>query len=225
MPLQGVIFDLDGTLADTLPICISAFQTVFSTYLGKSYSDDEVRATFGPSEEGVLLRLMPDAWPETLEAYLRAYEADHHSCAAPFPGIDRALRILGDRGVRLAVVTGKGPHTAEISLRRTGISSAFEIIEAGSPDGGFKPKSIQKVLDRWGYPPETVAYVGDTPRDMRDARQTGLLAIGAAWASTATVQPPPAGEAQLFFTTVGSFIDWIDGATQATGPGTPRKAS
>jgi pyrophosphatase PpaX len=215
--LKGVIFDLDGTLADTLPICILALQQALAAYTGKHFTAAEVRATFGPSEEGVLLQHIPDRWTEALDTYIQAYEAEHYTCTAPFPGITEALALASSRGVKLAVVTGKGPRSAVISLRQIGLQGHFDLVEAGSPDGPVKPKSIQKVLGRWGLPPAGVAYVGDTQQDMRDALAAGLIPIGAAWAATATVQPPSQDDAHLVFTTVDDFILWIDGATKRPG--------
>jgi phosphoglycolate phosphatase-like HAD superfamily hydrolase len=59
MSLQGVIFDLDGTLGDTLPVCFAAFRETFRHYLGREYSDREIRAMFGPTEEGIIQRMIP----------------------------------------------------------------------------------------------------------------------------------------------------------------------
>ena len=108
MKLRGMIFDLDGTLADTLPVCFAAFREVFRNYLGRDYSDQEIRAMFGPSEAGILKRRVPERSEEALADYLGAYERHHRMCPEPFPGIREILERLGRHGVRLAVVTGKG---------------------------------------------------------------------------------------------------------------------
>ena len=55
-PLRGVIFDLDGTLADTLPVCYAAFRAAFHRYVPeRTFSDAEITSFFGPNEEGVIL--------------------------------------------------------------------------------------------------------------------------------------------------------------------------
>ncbi len=59
MPLRGVIFDLDGTIADTLPVCFAAFREVFQDALGRDYSDQEVRAMFGPASESLHRSSLP----------------------------------------------------------------------------------------------------------------------------------------------------------------------
>ena len=57
--IRGVIFDLDGTLGDTLPVCYRAFARVLGRRLGRPFSDTEIHSMFGPSEEGILARLCP----------------------------------------------------------------------------------------------------------------------------------------------------------------------
>jgi phosphoglycolate phosphatase-like HAD superfamily hydrolase len=103
MSLQGVIFDLDGTLGDTLPVCFAAFRETFRRYVGREYSDREIRAMFGPAEEGILQDLLADRWEEGLRHYLDAYRAAHAQCPAPFPGISDVLGGLKQRGVPMAI--------------------------------------------------------------------------------------------------------------------------
>lgn len=209
MKLRGVIFDLDGTLADTIPICISAFRDTVVGAGGRSYTDDEVTALFGPSEEGMLRHALAERWEEAMPSYLRLYERAHDACTEPFAGIDAVLRTLHSRGILTAVVTGKGPHSAEISLRRLGLLPYFDLVEAGSPDGPIKPAAIRRVLDRWGVPPAEVAYVGDHPHDMDAATEVGMVGLGATWAATAVLRADPSPAATHTFATVDTFAEWI----------------
>jgi beta-phosphoglucomutase-like phosphatase (HAD superfamily) len=59
MPIKTIIFDLDGTIADTLPLCIAAFKKSIEPLLGKEVSEQQIIATFGPSEEGTIRKLIP----------------------------------------------------------------------------------------------------------------------------------------------------------------------
>jgi beta-phosphoglucomutase-like phosphatase (HAD superfamily) len=59
MKIEAVIFDLDGTIANTLPLCIAAFRKSIEPLLQASISDEEIIATFGPSEEGTIRKLIP----------------------------------------------------------------------------------------------------------------------------------------------------------------------
>jgi phosphoglycolate phosphatase-like HAD superfamily hydrolase len=211
MRLRGMIFDMDGTLCDTLPLCIGAFQHVFTELLGRSYSTEEVLAMFGPSEEGMIRRLIPEGYEPVVAEFLSEYDRLHEGHRIAFPGIERALELLRERGVVLGVVTGKGADSAAISFRHLGTEGYFDVVQAGSIEGGVKPESIRKVLARWGLPPGEVAYVGDSPSDMADAIEVGVIPLGAGWAATSTVQDPACCGAAVTFESVESFIEWIKG--------------
>jgi HAD superfamily hydrolase (TIGR01549 family) len=221
MKLDGVIFDLDGTLGHTLPVCCLAFRRAFRAFLGRDLSDAEITAQFGPSEEGIVQRLVPDRWEACLETYLREYERAHAAHATAFPGIDAALRSLRRRGVRLAIVTGKGPHSAAISLNYLGLAQAFDLVETGSPNGAVKSAAIRRVLRRWGASPDRVAYVGDAVSDIEAARAAGVISLAAAWAPTASVERLKAWEPRAIFESVERFIGWIEANVGADG-GEPR---
>jgi pyrophosphatase PpaX len=210
MQLKGIIFDLDGTLTDTLPLCVQAFRHVFDTLLHRHYTDQDIIAMFGVSEEGMIRALMPDDWQRGVAAYLAEYERLHDHSAQVFPGIEDALRLLQHRGTRMAVVTGKGAGSAAITLQRLGLAPYFPLVETGSPDGPIKPIGIRTVLAQWRMAACDVAYVGDAPYDMRASADVGVLPVGAAWADTATVtlgnDPPPAA----LFTSVAHFRQWLE---------------
>ncbi len=209
MTLRGVIFDLDGTLADTLPICITAFRQALHEFTGRDYTDGEITAQFGPSEEGVFLHETPERAQEAVQLYWKAYEQAHESVREPFPGILDALQFLHERHICVAVVTGKGPHSAAISLRLLGLTSQFDIVEAGSPQGVIKPQAIGKVLAEWQLPPTAVAYVGDATADVTSARQAGVIPLAAAWAPTADYEALCAMEPEETFRTVEDLITWV----------------
>ena len=209
MRLRGLIFDMDGTLCDTLPACIAAFQHVFYRYLGRRYGKEEVLAMFGPSEEGMIRRLISEGYEPAVEEFLAEYERLHQGRSITFPGIERALEMLRARGIVLGVVTGKGAASAAISFRYLGLERYFDIVQAGSVDGGVKPESMRRVLARWKLPPGEVAYVGDSPSDMRDAIEVGVIPLGAGRAHTSTVQDPTCCGAQLTFDSVDRFCEWI----------------
>jgi HAD superfamily hydrolase (TIGR01509 family) len=207
--LRGVIFDLDGTLGDTLPATFAAFRAVFRSRLGIEFHDTEIRAMFGPDERGVFRLRIPDSAEQAHEEFLLAYEREQTSEAAPFPGIVDLLDTLRDRGVACAVVTGKGAQSAALSLRLLGLEAYFPIVEAGSPDGAVKPAAMRRVLDAWGLPPERVAGIGDAPSDIRAAKATGMIALGAAWAATADASALRALEPAAVFESVTQARSWL----------------
>ncbi|OGO35199.1 MAG: hypothetical protein A2W35_10845 [Chloroflexi bacterium RBG_16_57_11] len=209
MKLRGMIFDLDGTLADTMEICLQAFQETLKYYNGKTISLQELFALFGPSEEGILRRLLPDYGPEAYRYFLASYERFHQTCARPFPGVEALLDHLRSLGLSIAIATGKSAETAEISMRILGLASRVERLETGFIDRGDKPELIRRVLENWEIPPELVAYVGDIPTDLEAAEQAGVLPVGAAWAKTSSLRQAKLRDRWIVFTRVEDLATWI----------------
>src|SRR5436190_23241271 len=99
-PLRGIIFDLDGTLANTLPVCYVAFRHAYRKFTGRHYTDAEIAALFGPSEEGSLHQVIPERWEEGLQVFLEEYERAHALCTSPFTGVIGLLDYLREQNIR-----------------------------------------------------------------------------------------------------------------------------
>lgn len=209
MAISGVIFDLDGTLADTIPVCCAAFRSAIRDHVDHEYTDAEIVALFGPSEEGIIRSITGDDWQACFDRFLTAYEDAHDRCPAPFAGIVTLLDTLRDAGIRLAIVTGKGRHSATISLRVLGLAPYFDPIETGSPKRGVKPDAIRRVLKHWNVPAGGVAYVGDAPSDMDDARASGVIPLAAAWSSTADTIALERAMPAALFRCVAALQEWL----------------
>ncbi len=209
MKRHGFIFDLDGTLLDTIPVCYIAFHKVFQKYLGREYSDKEIAALFGPSEEGIFKKLLPHCWLDALDDYLSEYEKAVRK-NAPFPGIIEALQLLKNKQYHLAIVSGKGPQSMEISLEASGLMDYFEHVITGSEQGARKPDHLRQVLRLWNMIPEEVAYIGDTAYDVQAAKEVGLLSLGALWAPTAEVEKVQKARPFKAFQDVAVLIQWIE---------------
>lgn len=207
--LHGIIFDLDGTLTDTLPLVCHAFRQAFARVLDQSYSDEAIHALFGPSEEGIVQRVAGERWQACLDAYLECYEREHDALARLFPGVEELLGWLQRRGIRLAIVTGKGPRSTAISLRKLALTRSIDEVRTGAPEGPVKPAAIREILQRWGLAPRQVAYVGDAPLDMQAAREVGVLPLGAAWAAGADAAALRAAGAAEVFSSPRALHTWL----------------
>ena len=210
--IRAVIFDLDGTIADTLPLCIAAFRKAIEPLALRSVSDDEIIATFGPSEEGTIKALIPMHYDKGIADYLHYYETMHTLCSAPFEGIPELLTALKANGIKIAMVTGKGKHSTLISLRQFGFGDLFEIIETGSPDGPRKAEGIRLILESWQLKKDTVLYVGDAPSDIVACHKVGIPVIAAAWATTAEPLKLKSLNPTEIFYSVQDFSLWLRSA-------------
>jgi phosphoglycolate phosphatase-like HAD superfamily hydrolase len=206
---QGAIFDLDGTLADTLPVSFAAFRRTLRETLGQTWTNREIRARFGPNEEGVLSGLIGQDLPDVYARFLNLYRREHRRCPGAFEGIAPLIEELREAGVRCAIVTGKGADAAAITLERIGLAGAFERVEAGAAGGAVKVECMQRVLADWKLPPARVVSVGDFPYDIRAARTVGVRALGAAWASTANPEALAEAGAEQIFSAVAELAAWL----------------
>ena len=148
-----------------------------------------------------------------IEEYFLDYRHDHRTCRRPFAGIPALLGDLRSRDIRLAVVTGKGPRSAAISLEVMGLADTFERVEAGSPQGAVKPDCMRRVVEDWGVDPAEVLSVGDAPSDVRSARTAGLPSAAAAWAATADASLLRAEQPDELFERVADLRDWVRSRT------------
>ena len=186
MKFEAVIFDLDGTLADTFPLIVAAWTAALGETLGREFSTEEVVSRFGIPDAAMLRRELNDH-PEpvieaALEKYFSHYESAHDMVQA-FEGVPQMLQALHERGVPLGVMTGKGRRPADISLRLLGWSKYFGSVVTGedvteqkpAPDGVLLAAQELKVA------PNRCAYVGDSPVDIGAGRAAGMFTIAAAW--------------------------------------------
>lgn len=208
--IKAVIFDLDGTLANTLPLCIQAFRKSVEPLINRSISDAEIIATFGPSEEGTIMTLAPNHYNKGVSDYLHFYESLHEMCPVPFDGIKEILETLKNKAVHISMVTGKGKHSTDISLKYFELTHFFEIIETGSPDGARKAEGIQIILNVLkDIKSDEVIYVGDAPSDIIASRKVGVPVVAAAWADTAELEKLKELNPDELFYAIKDFKNWV----------------
>lgn len=185
--LKAVIFDLDGTIGNTLPICIRAFEEAVSPYAGRRLTRREVVETFGLNEEGMVRAIVTDRWREALHDFYRVYESMLDG-AQLYEGIPELLDLLRQAGVRLALVTGKGAECCQVTLRHFGLEDFFSDVLTGDPGENVKAKNIRAVMERYGLKPEECFYVGDALSDIEQSQKAGLVCLSAAWDPSADLR-------------------------------------
>ncbi len=188
MSLKAIIFDLDGTLADTLPLAIEAHRAMATEVLGRRPEPDEITRFFGLCDVGIMsglfdLAIDDPALPraELLEHYRRLHPSMAPAC---FDGVPEMLQQLRDRGLRIALVSGRAEASGRLSLEYFGILDCFEWLGFGSPVQYSKTERLQAVLDAWQLQPDEAIYIGDAPSDISDSHAIGLRVINAAWSPT-----------------------------------------
>ena len=184
--LKAVIFDMDGTLGDTLTLCVESYRRCVREVTGKEPEAEEVERFFGVSDRGVLGQLLgmsPEDPKLPIEEFAKIYDEMHEQYAPePFPGVRELLRRLAARGLRLAVITGKEPYTALPTLRRYALTPMFEICLYGDPYCNVKARRMLEYTQQTGLKADEMIYVGDMPSDVEQGRLAGVRVAHAAWA-------------------------------------------
>ncbi len=183
--ILAVIFDFDGTLANTLPLCYESFRGAVKELVGREPSNEEIEKCFGPDDLGVIRLLLPqhpELHEKGKELFLQHYVARHAELADKvYPGVKEVLQALIDKGIKIAMVTGKAKESTEISLKHYGLESYFSIIGTGSPDGGIKPQKIKEVLMEMGLLAREALYVGDALSDIDACKQVPIQIASVGW--------------------------------------------
>lgn len=182
--IKAIIFDFDGTLANTLPICYYAFQNIFERFDNKELSSEEIKAMFGPSETGIIKENLLNTNKErAIELYYEKYAEHHKALVDPNHEINDLITFLKEKGLKLGIVTGKAKRSLDISLRELQMENIFDVIITG--DDVIKPKphpeGIHKALSRLNVKNNEAMFIGDSDADIEAGIQAKVFTVGVQW--------------------------------------------
>ena len=188
MKLKSLIFDMDGTLLDTLDIISRTNNEVLSLHGFPTHTIEEYKGFVGDGMRMLLRRALPKGTPEEvitpiLKEVLDLYHEKGVGTIPPFPGIREMLSVLVERGIKISILTNKEHRYALLNAETILGEFHFDAIlgeRAGiplkpAPDGIFEIAEITKV------PLSQTAYVGDMKADVLTAKNAGILSVGCLW--------------------------------------------
>lgn len=184
---DGIIFDIDGTLASTNELICASFNHVAEKYLRKQFTWKEIQGLFGPTEDVILKDMMKDKFESAQADYYDFYSANHKAMADIYPGMKELIEELNEIGVLLSIYTGKGRKSSEITLKELGIFEFFDMIVSGDDIEGQKPSpdGVDQFIEKFNLSREKVIMIGDAPADIKAARNAGIKAVSVVWDSYA----------------------------------------
>jgi pyrophosphatase PpaX len=179
-----VLFDLDGTLIDSIPLLVASMRHAFEGHPNAPSVADWV-ALIGTPLDGMIRRWATDEADvaRLKERYKTHQWANHDAMLRAFPGVPELLAALSARGVRMALVTSKLEPSARRSLEFLGLSRHFEAVvgieatERHKPD----PDPVRHALRLLGARPEEAAFVGDSPHDVEAGNAAGVATVATLW--------------------------------------------
>ena len=200
---QSVIFDLDGTILDTLEDLAEAGNWICRKRGWQEHTVEEYRQLVGTGMRNLLCLLDPlgDADPDldgALAEYMEYYGQHCMEKTAPYAGIPELLAEIRSRGVKLAVFSNKGDRFCG-ELVEHFFPGVFHVVR-GKVDGvpvKPDPAGLKLVMDALGAEQATTLYVGDSNVDMETARNGGLVSCGVTWGFRSRQELQEAGAVHL----------------------------
>ena len=207
MRYKAVLFDMDGTVLDTLADLTNAVNHVLALYGMPQRTPREVAGFLGNGAERLLTLSVPagtsrETVREMLAVYQPWYDAHCLIKTAPYDGILPLMQELKEHGLRLAIISNK-PDRAVQELSAAFFPGLLELSVGESPSVRRKPApdTVLKAAAQIGLPVDQCVYVGDSEVDLQTARNAGMDCISVTWGFRDEPQLLDAGAATLVHTT------------------------
>lgn len=201
MTYAAYIFDLDGTLLNTLPDLVRLTNMVLEKCGWPQRTQDEILSYVGNGGYMLLKRAAPDQASEAeIEAafaeWQRLYPTHGHAFTKPYDGIPEVLAQLKAQGAKLGVLSNKFDEAAQEVIVRH-FPDVFDVVRGECAEIPRKPdpRGLQHMMNQLEVLPQQVAYVGDSGTDMKVAVAAGAFPVGVSWGYRPVAELKEAGAA------------------------------
>jgi len=192
---RAILFDLDGTLADTAPDLAAAVNLLRTVRGLEPTAYELLRPTASAGARGMIgaafgLKPGDDGFVELREGFFDNYQAAMAVHSTLFPGIVELLAGIEEAGLQWGIVTNKPARFTDPLLPQIGLGHAACII-SGDTTAHAKPHPapLLEAAERLGLPPQQCWYVGDDLRDIQAGQAAGMPSIGCGWGYCGPVEP------------------------------------
>lgn len=202
MAFNTILFDFDGTLANTNGLVIESWQHVYRVLTGAEADEQDLKATFGEPLAISMEKYFPDTPVDEAISIYRGHQEDiYEEMIQPFPGMVDLIKGLKDRSVKVAVTTSRMRNTTMIGLNKFGVTEYLDAVITCDDTSKHKPdpEPVLITLDRLNAKPEEALMVGDSMFDIKCAHNAGVKAVLVGWAEAVTEEDLSGPDAPEYF--------------------------
>ena len=184
MKKKYIIFDFDGTIANTNDVIIETWKATFKRFHGYEIETRKAEVFFGETLRDTVTEQFPDYEYEEVRDYYRDYQ-DNNSTSSVyvFPGVGELIETLKQRGHKIGIATSRTTNSLGRYLRRLGIEHFPDVIVAMEDVTKHKPdpESVIKTLEKFGANPDEAIMLGDIKYDIGSANAAGVDSVLIGW--------------------------------------------
>jgi phosphoglycolate phosphatase len=181
--LKGIVFDLDGTLVDSLGATLAGFNHAITAMGSRPHTPEEIMQHFGTGEDQIFSKILGREKAQAAYDLFRTYMNDHMGKVPLHAGVQELLDQIRRDQVPTAIFTGRSWDTTEIILRHHGILERFITVVANDHVDFPKPSpaGLHLALTRMKLSANEVLFIGDSPADMIASQAAGSHGVAALW--------------------------------------------
>ena len=176
---KGIIFDLDGTLLDTINDLTDSVNDVMKIYGWKEYDSKACKMMVGNGFRKLIQRALPE------DQFSKAYQKRYLNKTIPYEGILKLLGTLEEKGIKIAVNSNKrGDYTSALVNKYFSQFPWVAVYGEREREGIPKkpdPSAALEIANHMNLPAEEVLYIGDSKTDMETGQNAKMNTIGVAW--------------------------------------------
>jgi phosphoglycolate phosphatase len=222
--IKAVIFDLDGTLLDTLPDIAGALNKALADLKYPTHPLEAFKSFVGHGQTELAARALPEQHrsekniQKLAKKFWDYYDLEWYINTKPYPGILYLIQLAVARKIKLAILSNKAHYFTKKMIRHffrgamiRHSKNPFGIYSGEQPGKPTKPdpEIALELAERLKVAPQNIAFLGDMPVDIQTAKNAGMVAMGAAWGFSTKEALQKAG-ADLIFDTPTDFTAYLE---------------
>ena len=189
MKYTSILFDFDGTLANTNGLVMGSWKHAFRVLRNIEQSEDVIKKTFGEPLGVSMQKFFPEVPVEEAIEIYRSHQKDiFEELIEPFPGMVELIKGLKARSYKVAITTSRLGNSTMVGLRKFGLDDVFDVIVTANDTTKHKPdpEPVLITLEKLGAKSEEALMIGDSMFDIKCAHNAGVKAVLVGWAEAVT---------------------------------------